>query len=68
MIAVGVTGYYLVAVAKLVDAALGLAMPTDVPLDRRRKFRVIEGWENSSYSARKSLNPDQLSPRRRNVH
>ena len=40
MIAVGVTGYYLVAVAKLVDAALGLAMPTDVPLDRRRKFKA----------------------------
>ena len=47
MIAVGVTGYYLVAVAKLVDAALGLAMPTDVPLDRRRKFKVIEGGKTA---------------------
>ena len=44
MIAVGVTGYYLVAVAKLVDTALGvaklvdtglaLAMPTDIPFGK----------------------------------
>ena len=39
----GITGYYLVAVANLVDTALGLGMPTERPLDRRRNFKVIKG-------------------------
>ena len=43
MIAVGVKGYYLIAVANLLDAALGVGMPTERPLDRRRRFKVIEG-------------------------
>jgi len=43
VIAVGVTGYYLVSFANLIDAALGLGMRTERPLDRRRKFKVIEG-------------------------
>ena len=43
VIAVGVTGYYLVAVSKLVDTALALAVPTDLPSARRRQFRVIKG-------------------------
>jgi hypothetical protein len=42
-IAVGVTGYYLESFANLIDAALGLGMRTERPLDRRRKFKVIEG-------------------------
>ena len=50
VIAVGVTGNYLIAVAKLVDAALAPAMPTDVPLDRRSKFRVIEGGKTAQTS------------------
>lgn len=57
MIAVGVTGYYLIAIAKLVDTALGvanlvdtglaLAIPTDIPTDRRRRFTVIEGGKTT---------------------
>ena len=44
VIAVGVTQFYLIAVASLVEAALALARPTtDTPLDRRGKFKVIEG-------------------------
>jgi hypothetical protein len=43
VIALGVMGHYLVAVAKLVDAALNLGMPPEEPLDRRRRFKVIEG-------------------------
>jgi hypothetical protein len=43
VIAVGVTGYYLVAVSHLIDTALGLAIPPNIPLARRRQFRVIEG-------------------------
>jgi hypothetical protein len=43
VIAVGVTGYYLESFANLIDAALGLGMRTERPLDRRRKFKVIEG-------------------------
>jgi hypothetical protein len=43
VIALGVTGYYLLTVANLVDAALGFGMPTKRPLDRRRTFKVIEG-------------------------
>ena len=42
VIAVCVTGYYL-CFAILIDAALGLGMRTERPLDRRRKFKVIEG-------------------------
>jgi len=38
-----VTGHYLLAVATLVDAALGFGMPSERPLYRRRKFKVIEG-------------------------
>jgi|EndMetStandDraft_5_1072996.scaffolds.fasta_scaffold310641_3 hypothetical protein len=43
VIALGVTGYYLLTVANLVDAALGFGMPSKTPLDRRRTFKVIEG-------------------------
>jgi hypothetical protein len=47
MIAVGVTGHYLIAVAKFVEAVLALAMPTDIPLDRRLKFTVIQGGKTA---------------------
>ena len=43
VIALGVTGYYLVAVADLLDTAFGVGWPNERPLDRRRKFKVIEG-------------------------
>ena len=43
VIALGVTGYYLLTVANLVDAALGFGMPTERPLGRRRTFKVTEG-------------------------
>jgi hypothetical protein len=38
-----VGGYYLVTAAKVVDAALALAIPTKMPPDRRRNFKVIQG-------------------------
>ncbi len=38
-----VGGYYLVTAAKVMDAALALAIPTQAPSDRRRNFRVIQG-------------------------
>jgi hypothetical protein len=38
-----VGGYYLVAAAKIVDAALVLAIPNQMPSDRRRNFKVIQG-------------------------
>ena len=41
VIAVGVTGYYLLAVANILDAALGIGMPTERPLDRRQRFKVM---------------------------
>ena len=43
VIDLGVTGYYLLTVANLVDAALGFGMPTERPLDLRRTIKVIEG-------------------------
>ena len=43
VIVLGSTGHYLLAVANLVDAALGFGMPSERPLYRRRKFKVIEG-------------------------
>ena len=46
VVAVGITGYYLVAISHLVDTALGLAMPT--PLVRRSQFRVIEGGKTTA--------------------
>ena len=45
---VGVTGYYLVAISHLVDTALGLAIPPDIPLARRRQFRVIDGGKTTA--------------------
>jgi hypothetical protein len=36
-------GIYLIAIAKVVDAALALAIPTKMPSDRRRNFKVIQG-------------------------
>jgi hypothetical protein len=38
-----VGGYYLATTAKVMDAALALAIPTKTPSDRRRSFRVIHG-------------------------
>jgi hypothetical protein len=40
---VGGVGYYLVTIAKVVDAALALAIPNEMPSDRRRNFKVIRG-------------------------
>jgi hypothetical protein len=42
-IVVGGAGYYLMAIAQIMGAALALAIPTEMPPDRRRKFTVIEG-------------------------
>ena len=50
VIAVGVTQFYLIAVASLVEAALALARPIDTPLDRRGKFKVIEGGKTAQIS------------------
>ena len=43
VIVFGGVGYYLVAVAEFMDAALALAIPNAVPPVRRRNFKVIEG-------------------------
>jgi hypothetical protein len=43
VIAAGVTGYYLVAMSKIADAVLALAVPVDLPSARRRSFKVIQG-------------------------
>jgi len=50
VIAVRVTQFYLMAVASLVEAALALARTTDTPLDRRGKFKVIEGGKTAQIS------------------
>ena len=50
-IVLGGAGYYLIAVAELIDGALALAMPTASPRDRRRKFTVIEGGKARLTSA-----------------
>lgn len=42
-IVVGGVGRYLVTVAEIMDAALALAIPTKIPPDRRRTFKVIQG-------------------------
>jgi hypothetical protein len=38
-----VGGYYLMATAKVMDAALALAIPAKTPSDRRRNFKIIQG-------------------------
>ena len=43
VIVFGGVGYYLVTIAKLMDAALALSIPTAVSPIRRRTFKVIEG-------------------------
>ena len=40
---VGGVGYYLVTIAKVMDAAFALANPNKMPPDRRRNFKVIRG-------------------------
>lgn len=47
VIAVRVTRHYLIAVASLVEVALALTRPTDTPLDRRGRFKVIEGGKTA---------------------
>jgi hypothetical protein len=42
-IIVGGVGCYLVTIAEIMDAALALAIPTKMPPDRRRNFKVIQG-------------------------
>jgi hypothetical protein len=42
-IIVGGVGYYLVTIAEVMDASLALAVPTKMPPDRRRNFKVIQG-------------------------
>jgi hypothetical protein len=42
-IIVGGVGYYLVTIAAVMDAALALAIPTKIPPERRRNFKVIQG-------------------------
>ena len=39
----GGVGYHLVTIAEVMDAALALAIPTKMPPDRRRNFKVIQG-------------------------
>jgi hypothetical protein len=41
--AIVVSGYYLVTAAKVVDAALALAIPNKMPPIRRQNFKVIQG-------------------------
>jgi hypothetical protein len=38
-----VGGHYFVTAAKVMDAALAFAIPTKMPSDRRRNFKVIQG-------------------------
>jgi hypothetical protein len=38
-----VGGYYLVTIAKVVDAALAFPIPAKGPPERRRNFEVIRG-------------------------
>jgi hypothetical protein len=38
-----VGAYYLATTAKVMDAALALAIPTRTPPDRRRNFKLIQG-------------------------
>ena len=52
VIALGVTGYYLLTVANLMDAALSFGMPTERPLDRRRKFKIIDGGKATPWQPR----------------
>ena len=42
-IIIGGVGYYLIAIAEVMDAALALAIPTKIPPERRRNFKVIQG-------------------------
>jgi hypothetical protein len=42
-IIVGGVGYYLITIADVMDAALSLAIPTKMPPERRRNFKVIQG-------------------------
>ena len=49
VIVVGGTGYYLMAIAQIMGAALALAIPTEMPPDRRRKFTVIEGGKTAQF-------------------
>ena len=42
-IIVGGVGYYLVTIAEVMDAALALAIPTKMPPERLRNFKVIQG-------------------------
>jgi len=42
-IIVGGVGYCLVTIAEVMDAALALAIPTKMPQERRRNFKVIQG-------------------------
>jgi hypothetical protein len=42
-IIVGGVGYCLVTIAEVMDAALALAIPTKIPPERRRNFKVIQG-------------------------
>jgi hypothetical protein len=42
-IIVGGVGYYLITIADVMDAALALAIPTKIPPERRRNFKVIQG-------------------------
>jgi hypothetical protein len=35
--------YYLVTAAAVMDAALAFTIPTKMPSDRRRNFKVIQG-------------------------
>ena len=60
VIAVGVTGYYLLAVANILDAALGIGMPTERPLDRRQRFKVIEGGKATPRQMLRRLTVDRI--------
>jgi hypothetical protein len=42
-IIIGGVGYYLIAIAEVMDAALALAIPTKMPPELRRNFKVIQG-------------------------
>jgi hypothetical protein len=42
-IIIGSVGYYLIAIAEVMDGALALAIPTKMPPERRRNFKVIQG-------------------------
>ena len=59
MIAVGVTGYYLIAIAKLVDTALGVANLVDTGLALATVERMFNPDRKDHHWGKRKLKRDQ---------